>query len=290
MTLLRAFAVCGLLALWPAAAFPQEARVAAIPFTVDSNDMIRVPVMVGDSARSLIFDTGAGIDVLAPSLIASLHGEPAGWLDAFRMTGERLHIRLFRISRIAIGSFTARDVIVGSADFLDQMGIPGIISLNEFRARAVTLDLTENVLTVESPLTLRARRASGRVVSLRGDDLRGLSIDAFADFLIGGVRGQCVIDTGSQGPTVSTRYFAPLGIDSTGPGVRVRRSTTIAGATQVRFVTDLPGVALAGAPEFARPPGRATFSDIIYDCVVGLDWWKGRIVTFDLAARQLIVR
>lgn len=284
---LSVLALTALVALLPSVARAQGVAPVTLHFVVDTNDLIRVPVTVGDSSYSLIFDTGAGIDVLQPRLVAALHGVAVGWLDAFRMTGERLHLQLFRIPRIAVGDFERRDVIVTAADFLEQAGIPGILSLNGFRDRAVTIDLVRNELTVETTASLTGRR--GATVPLRADDLRGLSLDTFADFGLGSERGQCSLDTGSQGPTLSTRLLSPLGIDSTGPDVRVRRSTTVAGATQIRYVARIPSIAVAADSAIRQVTPTVTFSDIIYDCVIGLDFWKGRVLTIDVPRRRLIV-
>jgi hypothetical protein len=34
---------------------------------------------------------------------------------------------------------------------------------------------------------------------------------------------------------------------------------------------------------------RVSFANIIYDCAVGVDFWAGKVVTFDIPGRQLIV-
>lgn len=267
-----------------------SAQGAAVKFVIDSNDLVRVPVTLGDSLRrSLIFDTGAGIDALAPSLIKALHGTPAGELDAPRMTGEILHIPLYRIDRLRVGDLELKGVLVGSVEILDQMGLPGIMSLNDFREQPVTLDFLHNELVPESPASLERRKSAGVSIPIRSDDLRGEAIDMFADFLLAGVRGECVIDTGSQAPTISTRLLAVLGIDSTGPGVRMRRSTTIGGATQTSYLTTIPSVALATDTTIRQDRPHVIFSDIIYDCNVGLDWWKGRTMTIDLHTHRLVI-
>lgn len=266
------------------------AQRAAVKFTIDSNDLVRVPVTLGDSLRrSLIFDTGASIDALAPSLIKALHGTPAGELDAPRMTGEILHIPLYRIDRMRVGDLELKNVLVGSVEILDQMGLPGILSLNDFREQPVTLDFLHDELVPESPSSLARRKSAGVSVPIRSDDLRGEAIDMFADFSLAGVRGECVIDTGSQAPTISTRLLTRLGIDSTGPGVRVRHSTTIGGATQISYLTTIPTLALAADTAIRQDQPHVIFSDIIYDCNVGLDWWKGKTMTIDLRSHRLLV-
>lgn len=283
-------AIFALPACHPAASAPPVPDAGVVPFTIDTNGLIRIEATLGDTLhRSLIFDTGAGIDVLAPTLITALHAVPAGWLEAIRMTGERIPIPLYRIDRLRLGPLEWTDVLVGRAEFLDRMGLPGIISLNDFRDRSFTLDFSRNEFIPESRSAVAVRESQGLVVPIRTDDLRGEAIDIFADFVLAGERGECEIDTGSQGPTVSTRFLASLGIDSSGPSVRVGRSTTIGGAVQVRYGTTIPYVALAADTAFRQAAPRVTFSDIVYDCVIGRSWWKGRSVTIDLPRRHLIL-
>jgi hypothetical protein len=57
----------------------------------------------------------------------------------------------------------------------------------------------------------------------------------------------------------------------------------------VRYKATLPKIALAAAPQVAIANAPTTFADIIYDCVVGLDFWLGKVLTIDISRRQLIV-
>jgi hypothetical protein len=121
------------------------------------------------------------------------------------------------------------------------------------------------------------------------DDYHGKALDLFATFLIGDQTAECEIDTGSQSATVSLRYLSPLGIDTSGSEVTRRERRTIAGAKEVRYVTKLPRIALASAPAIDVSNPKVAFSDIIYDCVIGTEFWAGRALTIDIAKRQLIV-
>lgn len=64
---------------------------------------------------------------------------------------------------------------------------------------------------------------------------------------------------------------------------------TIAGANEIRFDTSLSNLSLASAPQIALAKPRVSFSDIVYDCVVGVDFWRDGTLTVDLTHRQLIV-
>lgn len=261
-----------------------------IPFTISSEGFVMVPASLGGTLSAhVIFDTGAGMDVLAPSVIEKLYGRPAGKFTAFRMWGDRLDLPLFIISEISVGPLAKRNALVAAWDMLDQLHLEGIVSVNDFRRQPFTLDFVNKTMVFETAKSLAQRRAAGRISPLEFDDLRGIALDLFSEFSIGNQNGQCEIDTGSQNATLATRFMAPLAIDKDGQNVQKREQKNPAGVTVIRYRTTLPKIALAAAPEIAVANAPTTFSDIIYDCVIGLDFWLGKIVTIDISGRQLIV-
>jgi hypothetical protein len=46
---------------------------------------------------------------------------------------------------------------------------------------------------------------------------------------------------------------------------------------------------LDGVPASSRTNAAVTFQDLIYDCVIGANFWAGRSMTFDIAHKTLIV-
>lgn len=269
---------------------PAQPKPVSISFTVSPEGFVIVPATLGSSLPvKLILDTGAGVDVLAPSVIAKLNGRPAGQFTAFRMTGERLEISLFVIPRLAVGPLVKKDALVGSWDLLDTMHLDGIIAANDLREQPFTLDFAAKEMTFETPQSLAKRRAEGKVSPLQLDEQRGIALDLFSSFLLGGQTGQCEIDTGSPGTEVNLRFMAPLEIDKDGPEVKKREFRNATGAMETRYETNLPEIALASAPEIKVVNPRVSFSTIIYDCVAGLNFWAGKTLTVDIPGRQIIV-
>lgn len=265
-------------------------KPTSIPFTTNSDGMVIVPATLGGNISvHVILDTGAGLDVLAPSLIEKLHGKPAGQFSGLRMTGERLDIALFTIPELSVGPVVRKDVTVGTWDVLDKFHLDGIISLSDFRQQPFTIDFANKVLIFEAPKSLASRRKAGAVSPLQFDDFRGIAIDSFSRFLFGNQTGLCEIDTGSPSATFSTRYMSTLGVDKDSANVHKHEGRTIAGAPETRYDTTLAQLALQTSPQLALANPHVSFSDIIYDCVVGVDFWANRSVTFDLPDRQLIV-
>jgi hypothetical protein len=262
----------------------------SVPFTTNSDGMVILPATVGGSISAhVIFDTGAGLDVLAPSLIEKVHGRAAGQFTGFRMTGERLDIPLFIVPELSIGPVKKKNALVGSWDVLDKLHLDGIVSLNDFRQQPVTFDFVKRVVIFETAESLTQRHATEISAPAKFDDQRGITLDLFAEFRIGDQPGLCEIDTGSPTATVSTRYMPLLGLEKDGKDVRKIERRTIAGANQIRYDTKLPQIALAAAPQISLAHPAVGFSDIIYDCVIGLDFWAGKTLTIDIAGRQILV-
>jgi hypothetical protein len=262
----------------------------SIPFTISTDGMVMVPATAGGSISiRVIFDTGAGFDVFAPSLIEKLHGKPLSQFSGFRMTGERIDIPLFVIDELSIGPMVKKNAVVGGWDALDKLHLDGIVSLNDFREQPLTFDFVNQMLIFETPDSLAQRRASGKSVPAQFDDQRKISLNLFAGFLIEGLPCQCEIDTGSQSVTASTRYMAQLGIDKNGKDVKKHEGRTIAGAAETRYETSLSQISLSAAPQISVTHPGVLFSDIIYDCVVGIDFWSGKTITVDIPGKQLIV-
>lgn len=272
------FALVSLLVAVPLMANPKS---VSIPFTTNPDGLVIVPATAGGTIPiHVIFDTGAGLDALAPSLVEKLRGKPLGEFSGFRMTGERIDIPLFVISELSVGPMVKKDAVVGSWDVLDKWHLDGIISVNDFRRQPFTFDCTNKVLIFETPKTLAQRRATGRSSPLQFDDQREIALDLFAQFLIANLPGQCEIDTGSPSATANTRYMALLGIDKDDKDVRKHEG---------RYDTSLPQISLTAAPQVNIAHPSVSFSDIIYDCVVGIDFWAGKALTIDEGDKQLIV-
>ena len=92
-----------------------QPKPISIPFTTTPDGLVLVPANLGAAIPiHVIFDTGAGLDVFAPSLIEKVHGKPAGQFTGFRMTGERLDISLFIVPELSVGPAVKKDALVGS--------------------------------------------------------------------------------------------------------------------------------------------------------------------------------
>lgn len=264
---------------------------SAIPFTIASDTglvMVSGTTGPGD-ASSFAFDTGAGLTILAQSLVDKLGGKPVGQFTGFRLTGERLDLQLYIIPELSIGPITQRQVLVGAWGGLDKAHLSGIIALSFFRNQPFSLDFQHHQLFFETDTSLAHRRSAGNAVPIQLNDQRGISLDVFAPFLVDSHAAQCEVDTGSQGYIFSSRYMKLLGLGPHSSAVRKTEHTSILGNKEFRYHATVPTLQLDGNPSTANQEAHALFEDIIYDCNIGIDFWVDRLITFDIPGKTLIV-
>jgi hypothetical protein len=260
-----------------------------IPFETNTEGMVKIPATIGGVELRAVLDTGGGLDILAPSVLKELPSQPAGFFAGFRMSGERIDLPLYTVSSVRIGSFEKKNVTVGVLDVLDKVGIQAMIGMSDLREQPFTIDFVHKQFVLETQRSLRQRRTKGAVVPLRADDLRGIVVDLFAEFSFGKATGLCEIDTGDPGNAVNIRFMEVLGIDKDSKSVEKITGKTITGAERTRYKTAVPELGFKAAPGSATKNAPVAFSDIIFDCVVGIEYYRDKVLTFDIARRELIV-
>jgi hypothetical protein len=266
-----------------------QTQPTTISFETNTEGMVKIPAAFGGVEVQALLDTGSGIDLLAPSILKQVAAKPAGVFAGFRMSGERVDLPLYTISSVRLGPFEKKNVTVGLFEALDKVGIPAIIAMPTLRDQPFTIDFVHKQLLLETAQSLRQRRTAGDVVSLKVDDDRGIMLDLFAEFSIGKATGLCEIDTGNPGNAVNSRFMDALGIDKESKSVEKSTIKTITGVERTRYKTTVPELGFRSSPGSAKKDAPVAFSDIIFDCVIGIDYYRDKVLTFDIAHRQLIV-
>ena len=294
--LTRILAVCGL-AHWmalAACATSVPTTPDKIPFVLTDGLLISLPAMVDGTAGDFLLDTGAGIHVVASSVLTRISARPAGRYTGFRHTGERVDFDMYRISSVTVGTTRLRDPLVGGWPLLDQLKIAGILSARIFEDHPATLDFRAKALIFETAETLPARVRSGRRLPLGISRDRDKSLELFADFIMtsGGrrVEAECKLDTGLDGCIVDTRLMASLGLAKESPAVTRRETRSLFGAAEIQYRTELSGLQLRDRPDVAATNVEVVFKErLTGDCLVGTRFWLDRLVTIDLENARLIV-
>src|SRR5580765_3040238 len=141
-----------------------------IPLSPYAGLLRTVVVRAGTFEAPFLFDSGGGATVLSLATTRAIGCAPFGRGTGFRHDGQRLDGQRAGPIEISIGGFR-RTGEVGVLD-LDAMfaGMPkvgGIVSLETFAGRALTLDLGRERLVVETAASLEGRSKHGRELDTR---------------------------------------------------------------------------------------------------------------------------
>lgn len=272
---LALFAIASLMPLTAAAQ-------TVVPFTL-TDGLVTVKATASQRPLTMIVDLGAGLDVLAAKTAKTLGVVATRRYTNWRMEGERVDGDIGTLPALSLGTLQipAAPAIIWNG--LDGSGIDGLISATGFRSQPVTFDYVTQQLILEDHTSFVQRTRSAAKVAIELADDRDISLGIFAWFDFGrGQRGLCEIDTGSQGFFLDRRFAAKLGVNLDDP--QLKRERGFAGE---RIVATIPQLALAGVPSSAIAAPKTLFTNLIYDCNVGNEFWRGRAFTLDIPNRAL---
>ncbi len=258
------------------------AAQTVVPFTL-TGDLVTVKATANGLPLTMIVDLGAGVDVLSSGAARTLDVIATRRYTNWRMEGERVDGDIGTLPTLSLGTLqiSSAPAIIWSG--LDGSGIDGLISASAFRSRPVTFDYASHLLVLEDEGSFAKRTRTAAKVPIELADDRDISLGIFAWFDFGrGQRGLCEIDTGSQGFFLDNRFASRLGIN-----LGDARLKHVQGPAGERIIATIPQVAVAGAPTSAIAAPKAIFTNLIYDCNVGNEFWRGRAFTLDIANRAL---
>jgi len=257
---------------------------------------MRVEATLAGGVRTrLILDTGGGVTLLSPGLCRKVGCTPDGSTSGKRMSGQELHIPLSRVPSITVAGHrvdNARVAVLDTDSLLHpELGVEGFAALDLFRDQPFTLDYPARRVILENAASLRERRAAGRSVKIRVEQ-DGPSTVVFLPMELAKHTPplEMEIDSGSQSLILDQRFMAALGIDPSAAGVKRVEGKDETGHGYTRFFSALPrALAVKGAESVTAPRGsKVMFQRIIHDGLIGQNFLRETIVTFDLAKSQLI--
>jgi Aspartyl protease len=229
---------------------------------------VAIRAEVGGKERLFQFDTGGGITIISPALAKELGCEKGARLVGYRMTGDKLDTPRCDNVAVLIGGHRFNSPVAGVYE-TGQLAakeaagtVDGLIALDIFAGRTVTLDFAGGRIILETPESARARMAKGTELPARlGKDISGRATAVYIDVpsKIGTLEFE--LDSGNGGTILVGKTYAPaLGFDpDKGP---------------VRGKIDLgPGIAAEGV---IFPAG------ITLDGNLGMPFLKDYLVTLDL--------
>ena len=233
----------------------------------------KVQVTVKGKPGDFLLDTGGGITLLTEEFSKGIECKYWGRTTGYNMFGKRGDDPHCDDVQIKAGEVSLTPVSVGKIDFGGQFpgdkSPDGLLSLDAFDGKAITLDQTAGTLTIETPASL-ARRIKG-MKELPFRMVRDCSARCLNGFVgVPTPQGMTwlILDSGAGGVSLISRDHAEIfGLD---PKVKEQRLKYEAA----------PGVPI---------DSPALVTDMIMDGNLGQPFMSQYVMTFDLANSHLWV-
>ena len=231
----------------------------------------KVPVSVQGKAGEFLFDTGGGVTLLSGDLAKQIDckfwGRTTGY-NMFGMRGDGAHCDSLRIN---VGNVELTPTNVGTIDFGDRFSgdkaPDGLLSLDAFDGKAITLDQKSATITIETPGSLAARTADMEEFPMRvSRECSGRCLSIFMGVKTAEGMTWLVLDSGAGGVSIiSKEYAEAFGLD---PEVKEQR---------LKF--DLSEEVIVDSPVMV--------TDMIMDGNLGQPFMSQYIITIDIPNSRL---
>jgi hypothetical protein len=227
-----------------------------------------IPMTVAGTERRYLLDTGGGLTLVSNATLAAAGCVPWGRTTGFNMFGEKgqgprcegigleaagLTLTPASLGPIEMGKLNPRDA-----------ALDGIVALDAFDGRIVTIDFAGGTLTIETAETAAARTARMTPLPVRlKREVDGLALAVMA--VVPSARGKLYfeLDSGNGGTILASKPIASLvGLDPAKEG-RQRADFPLVG--DVRVVSD-----------------DALTPDLIMDGNLGMPFLRDWTITLDL--------
>ena len=234
----------------------------------------KVHVTVKGKTGDFLLDTGGGNTLLTEAFSKGIECEFWGRTTGFNMFGKKSEGPHCDNVQIMAGDASLTPVNIGKIDFEGQfpgdVAPDGLLSLDAFDGKAITLDQKAGTLTIETPKSLLTRTKTMREVPFRIS--RECSARCLSVFLgVPTPKGMTwlILDSGAGGVSLISKDHAALfGLD---PNAKEQR---------LKFEA-APGVPI---------DSPVLVTDMIMDGNLGQPFMSQYVMTFDLAHGHLWIR
>jgi len=257
--------------------------------------LLTVPVTLAESIQTrFILDTGIGVNLVSRALAEKVGTDATSRVSkGRRMSGQEIALPIERLSSLRLGGHVWRDVDVSTLEMgsfhpmLRDLG--GFLSLGPFEALPFTVDYPNGCLRlheVGDPTVPRSSSYAEVPLHLERD---GPSVTGEVEIdLPGGESARVEVDSGSDTLILHERYMSRLGVTPGAPGVRTLDGVDETGHPYTRHFATVPGeFRLTAAPSIRQEDPPVMFQRIIYDGLLGNDFLRRGLVTFDLRRSRI---
>jgi hypothetical protein len=215
-----------------------------------------------------LFDSGGGVINVTPEFAENIGRKPWGKIVGFRMTGQRLDMARCDDVILEIAGIREHLPIIGVFDLMSLLPpeapkLDGVIGLDAFANKSISIDLANSRIVIETPESLAARINGATEEPVRVvRDAEGLALTLDAAVKTANGIAWMELDTGSDGDIVVADWLADeFGLD---PGKKNAQPV------KIQLANGLKG------------EGRGRAHDLIMDGNLGSPFLRNWIVTFDL--------
>jgi hypothetical protein len=216
-----------------------------------------------------LFDSGGGVTTISPEFAAEIGRKPWGKIVGFRMTGQRMDLERCDDVKLEVAGMRTDLAMVGVFDLMHLLPpgaakLDGIIGLDAFVNKNITIDLANSRIFIETADSLAARISGAKEEPVRVvRDAEGIALTLDAAVQTEHGMAWMELDTGNDGGIVVTNWLADaFGLDPT---------KKEAHAIQFQLANGITG------------EGPAYTGDLIMDGNLGSQVLRHWLMTFDLA-------
>ena len=216
-------------------------------------------------------DTGGGITLLTDDYSRGIDCKFWGRTTGYNMFGKRSDGPHCDNVQITAGDVALTPVNIGTIDFGDQFAgdknPDGLLSLDAFDGKAITLDQTAGTLTIETSKSLTRRTKAMKELPFRlSRECSGRCLSAFVGVPTAEGMTWLILDSGAGGVSLIAKDYARLfGLDPNGKDQRLKYE------------------AASGVPI----DSPVVVTDMIMDGNLGQPFMSQYVITFDLAHGRL---
>ena len=231
----------------------------------------KVHVTVKGKPGDFLLDTGGGVTLLSEDFSKGFDCKFWGRVTGYNMFGKRSDGPHCDNVQINAGDVALTPVNVGTIDFGDQFAgdknPDGLLSLDAFDNKAITLDQKAGTLTIETPASLAQRTKAMKELPFRmARECSGRCLSAFVGVPIREGMTWLILDSGAGGVSLISKDHAGFfGLDPEGKEQRLRSEAAPG------FPIDTPVVV----------------TDMIMDGNLGQPFMSQYVMTFDLVNGRL---
>ena len=219
------------------------------------------------------FDTAGGHTVVSPEFAAAAGCTAWGELGGFTMTGVKLAMPRCDDLRFAVDGYPVKAPVAGVMQVAplvskDATPIEGLLALDVFAGKTITMDFAGGKLYVESPESAKQRIAGARELPVRlSREVQGLALAVNVEVPTSKGIARFELDSGAGGALLVSKAYASLfGLDP-----------EASGPVQGKFEV-APGI---------TAQGQVLVKEMNIDGNLGMPFLKDWIVTLDLAAGRM---